>query len=57
MDNWNNLPNNVVEASSVKSFKNALNYHWKNNPVKFVPDFNGPEPSIRPHFIKMNQRW
>ncbi len=47
VDNWNKLPNNVVNASNVNIFKNQLNSHWKDFSVKFVPDFYGPEAGIR----------
>ena len=32
---WNSLPNEVVEAPSVNSFKNRLDKHWKNQEVIF----------------------
>ena len=36
-DTWNNLPDSVVEAPSVNSFKSRLNRHWTNHPSKFNP--------------------
>ena len=38
VDLCNSLPPEVVEAKSVNSFKNKLNKHWKDFPLKFVPD-------------------
>ena len=32
---WNNLPNNVVNASSIDSFKNKLDKLWENQPMKY----------------------
>jgi hypothetical protein len=40
------LPESVIDATSVNSFKNRLNNHWKNIEIKFVPDFYGPEAGI-----------
>ena len=41
---WNSLPENVVCAQSVNSFKHLLNEHWKRHTVKFTPEFwNPPE--------------
>ena len=37
VDTWNNLPDSVVEAPSVNSFKGRLNRHWINHPSKFNP--------------------
>ena len=31
---WNQLPDNVVQAPSVKSFKSRLNTHWKDLEIK-----------------------
>ena len=39
------LPPEVVEAKSVNSFKSKLNKHWKDFPLKFVPDCYRPEPA------------
>jgi hypothetical protein len=36
----------VIDATSVNSFKNRLNNHWKHFEIKFVPDFYGPEAGI-----------
>ena len=43
---WNALPESVIDATSVNSFKNRLNNHWTNIEIKFVPDFYGPEAGI-----------
>ena len=32
---WNTLPNNVVAAKSLNSFKNALDNHWKEEPSMY----------------------
>ena len=45
VDLWNSLPPEVVEAKSVNSFKSKLNKHWKDFPLKFVPDCYRPEPA------------
>ena len=39
VDNWNNLPENVVNAPNVNTFKSRWNTHWKNHPLKFTPSF------------------
>lgn len=35
--NWNALPDEIVRASSVNQFKNALEKFWANHPLKFAP--------------------
>ena len=35
VDNWNALPNNVVSAKSLNSFKNNLDREWVNHPAKY----------------------
>jgi hypothetical protein len=42
VDHWNSLPDKVVEASSVDSFKSSINKHGE-TPLKFIPDFYGPK--------------
>lgn len=37
---WNNLPTYVVQASSVNSFKNRLDNHWRTNPLKYTINDN-----------------
>ena len=43
VDVWNNLPDQVIEAKSVNSFKSQLNKYWKNLDMKFSPDVYRPE--------------
>jgi len=40
---WNSLPNDVVEADTVNSFKNRLDKHWCNQDVlyNFNTDLTG----------------
>jgi hypothetical protein len=38
VDAWNHLPENVVTAPSLDSFKNRLDKLWSDQPVKFVFD-------------------
>ena len=38
VDAWNHLPENVVTAPSLDSFKNRLDKVWSDQPVKFVFD-------------------
>lgn len=35
VDVWNNLPNSVVEADTVKSFESRLDKHWDKQPLKY----------------------
>ena len=50
---WNALPEDIVTAKTLNTFKNKLNNHWKSLNVKFVPDcysytcINEPEPLRR----------
>ena len=37
---WNNLPDAVVTAPSVNSFKNRLDNYWKDHPLKYDPDMH-----------------
>ena len=37
---WNSLPESVVNAPSVNSFKNRLDEHWKNRRTLYEPTFN-----------------
>ena len=32
---WNSLPNSVVEANNINSFKNRLDNHWNNEDFKY----------------------
>ena len=38
VDPWNSLPDEIITAPSVNSFKSRLNYHWRNHPSKFSPE-------------------
>ena len=33
---WNNLPSEVVDSKSVDSFKNLLDKHWEDVPLKYA---------------------
>ena len=35
---WNSLPQEVVSAPSINSFKNRLDNHWKHQPMKYDPE-------------------
>ena len=35
VDKWNSLPSDVVDAPSIDAFKNRLDDHWKDLPLKF----------------------
>ncbi len=32
---WNSLPNDIVNASSINSFKNSLDAFWDKQPIKY----------------------
>ena len=32
---WNDLPQSVVEAETINTFKNRLDKEWKNHPLKY----------------------
>ncbi|MEW8547929.1 MAG: reverse transcriptase family protein, partial [Candidatus Thiodiazotropha sp.] len=36
VDTWNLLPETVVRAPSLNSFKSRLNIHWRHHPLKFT---------------------
>lgn len=42
IDSWNSLPNSVVLAPSLNSFKSRLNVHWRSHPRKFEPACYAP---------------
>ena len=46
VDTWNSLPREVISATSINSFKNKINKHWKNLNIKFEPDCYGPKAGI-----------
>jgi hypothetical protein len=56
VDHWNSLPDKVVEASSVNSFKSSINKHWRDYLLKFVPDFYGPKAGISGNSLEMDHR-
>jgi len=35
---WNSLPASIVMAKDTNTFKNQLDRHWKDHPLKFNPD-------------------
>ena len=37
IDEWNSLPDEVVTAPSVNSFKTRLDKHWKNDALMYEP--------------------
>ena len=37
INTWNSLPDSVVNAETINSFKNRLDDHWKNLPTVFNP--------------------
>lgn len=39
VNDWNLLPNEVVMASNLNTFKSRLNSHYKNHKIKFCPSF------------------
>ena len=39
VNNWNSLPENVVNSPSLNSFKSRLNNTWKNHEFKFTNSF------------------
>ena len=43
VDTWNSLPSYVVDAATINSFKNRLDYHWQDLPMKYnhiIQDMN-----------------
>ena len=36
IETWNNLPQSVIEAPTLNSFKNRIDKHWINHPLKFL---------------------
>ena len=39
-DQWNNLPESIVSAKSINSFKARLDKYWKDSELMFDPDTN-----------------
>ena len=46
---WNSLPDSVIEANSVNSFKNRLEIYWNNFEFKYnwKADLTGPEAVVK----------
>ena len=44
-DTWNNLPRDVVAAPTMDAFKNRLDEHWKNLPLKLDHTASQPQPT------------
>lgn len=40
INTWNNLPQELIDADNIDTFKNRLNNHWKDDPGKFDPLFH-----------------
>jgi len=38
VDSWNDLPDSVVSATSVNSFKNLIDHHWRDLPSLYEPE-------------------
>ena len=54
VDHWNALPEEVMSAPSVNSFKSKLNSSW-NVSFKFEPNCYGPEATSRRQVNRQNQ--
>ena len=39
IDQWNKLPNAIIESDSLNTFKNRLDKHWEGKECKFTPSF------------------
>ena len=37
VNNWNSLPKEVVNATTVNQFKSSLERQWRNHPLKYEP--------------------
>ena len=60
VSSWNSLPETVVSAPSVNSFKSRLDKHWAKHPLLFNPDcYNWPGifPPLRQSVKNILQRW
>ena len=44
---WNSLPDSVIEANSVDSFKNRIVKYWNNFEFKYKADPTGPESLVK----------
>jgi hypothetical protein len=38
VSSWNSLPDSIVTATTVNTFKNRLDKHWANLPTRFNPE-------------------
>ena len=49
---WNSLPDSVIEANSVNSFKNRIDKYWNNFEFKYnwKADRTGPEALVKVFF-------
>ena len=50
VDVWNSLPNNVVTAPSLNSFKSRLNNHWHGHVLKFRAKCYIPGETVASNF-------
>ena len=53
---WNNLPEEVVLAPNVNSFKSRMNNHMMNHPVKFSPRCYVPGTGSEDNYYQMGRR-
>jgi hypothetical protein len=40
VDDWNNLPETVINAKNVKIFENRLDKQWQNHPMMYDHTYN-----------------
>ena len=52
VDVWNSLPNSVVTAPSLKSFKSRLNKHWHGHELKFNASCYIPVETVFSNFVR-----
>ena len=38
---WNDLPEDVISATNVNTFKNRLDKHWENHPARYENGMSG----------------
>ena len=48
-NNWNSLPDYVVKSTHVNQFKNRLDAHWNNHPLKFDYESAGVYAVYKPN--------
>ena len=46
---WNNLPASVVESDTINTFKNRLDNHWEDHPLRY--NFLATTPSRQTHAV------